>query len=129
MAQNSYGSCKEIFLEYITKGSDTIKPDRICGFLRLSLPIKTNDHFISELAASAIIREVHVYGVAQNVGEHDLEGSSQHLGLGQRLIARAKGIAKDAGYQNLAVISAIGTKEYYRKCGFKDGQLYQHCPL
>jgi elongator complex protein 3 len=29
------------------------------------------------------------------------------------------------GYQKLAVISAIGTRDYYRKRGFVDGKLYQ----
>tara|TARA_B110000438_G_C15251869_1_gene410201 strand:- start:354 stop:500 length:147 start_codon:yes stop_codon:yes gene_type:complete len=35
-------------------------------------------------------------------------------------------IAGAEGYGQLAVISAIGTREYYRRLGFEDGELYQH---
>jgi len=41
------------------------------------------------------------------------------------LIEQAVKIAQERGYRNLAVISAIGTREYYRKRGFVDGNLYQ----
>lgn len=108
---------EEIFLQYITE-------DRlIAGFLRLSLP--SVEPFIKELAQSAIIREVHVYGQAVNLGKK-IFGAAQHLGLGTKLIAKAGKLARAAGYPNLAVISAIGTREYYRKLGFTDGELYQH---
>jgi len=33
-------------------------------------------------------------------------------------------IARAAGFKRLAVISAIGTREYYRKLGFELGELY-----
>ena len=49
----------------------------------------------------------------------------QHLGLGTKLIQLAKKIAIKEKYGKLAVISAIGTREYYRKKGFVDGNLYQ----
>ena len=52
-------------------------------------------------------------------------GRAQHAGLGKQLIERAADIARQHGYQKLAVISAIGTREYYRKRGFADGVLYQ----
>jgi elongator complex protein 3 len=51
------------------------------------------------------------------------------LGLGTKLIAQAKELSKEAGFKKLNVISAIGTKEYYRKKGFSDGQLYQYMEL
>jgi elongator complex protein 3 len=116
----------EIFLQFIT--SDR----KIAGFLRLSLP--KQDSFISELKDSAMIREVHVYGQTTQVGEsptlkHGKSDKAQHLGLGKRLIARAKEIAIERGYHKLQVISAIGTREYYRKQGFVDGELYQYQSL
>lgn len=101
----------EYFLEYIT--SD----DRLVGFLRLSLP-KDKD--------TAMIREVHVYGEAEKL---TARGESQHLGLGKALIERAKQIAQEKHYRFLQVISAIGTREYYRRRGFSDLELYQQCPL
>jgi elongator complex protein 3 len=106
----------EVFLQFIT-------PDRqIAGFLRLSLP--TAAPIADELIDAAMIREVHVYGQAVNIGETS-QGRAQHAGLGTQLIERAAEIAAQRGYANLAVISAIGTRGYYRKRGFEDGTLYQ----
>ncbi|MBI5666841.1 MAG: tRNA uridine(34) 5-carboxymethylaminomethyl modification radical SAM/GNAT enzyme Elp3 [Chloroflexi bacterium] len=110
-------SCSdEVFLQFITDERD------IAGFLRLSLP--TEPPITDELAGAAMIREVHVYGQALELGE-SAPGRAQHLGLGKQLIERAAAIARDRGYRRLAVISAIGTREYYRKRGFDDGLLYQ----
>jgi elongator complex protein 3 len=111
---------KEVFLQFVTH------EDRIVGFLRLCLP--EQEIFIEELSESALIREVHVYGTAVNIGKRGREGA-QHLGLGTRLIDRAKELAREAGYKNLAVISSVGTREYYRRLGFQDGELYQHHAL
>jgi elongator complex protein 3 len=111
---------REVFLQFVTD------EDRIVGFLRLCIPEK--ESFLEELSESALIREVHVYGAAVNIGKRGGEGA-QHLGLGTRLIDRAKHLAREAGYKNLAVISSVGTREYYRRLGFKDGVLYQHHKL
>lgn len=111
---------EEIFFQYITPERD------IAGFLRLSLP--SEPPLTDELADAAIIREVHVYGQSLEIGEA-AEGRAQHLGLGKQLIERAAEIALERGYKRLAVISAIGTREYYRKRGFEDGTLYQVRPL
>ncbi|HEX7587232.1 MAG TPA: GNAT family N-acetyltransferase, partial [Anaerolineae bacterium] len=43
---------------------------------------------------------------------------------GTRLVEQAVQIARNAGYRRIAVISAIGTREYYRKLGFELGELY-----
>jgi elongator complex protein 3 len=107
----------EVFLQYITPQRD------IAGFLRLSLPV--GDRLTPELDGAAMIREVHVYGQAVNVGEA-ADGRAQHSGLGTALLERAVEIAQDRGYKRLAVISAVGTRGYYRSRGFSDGDLYQH---
>jgi len=106
----------EIFLQYITPGRD------IAGFLRLSLPAEAA--ITAELVGAAMIREIHVYGQSLEIGEAS-GGRAQHLGLGKALIERAAAIAHERGYTRLAVISAIGTRDYYRKRGFADGNLYQ----
>jgi elongator complex protein 3 len=106
----------EVFLQYVTS------ENKIAGFLRLSLPTKQN--FIDELKECALIREVHVYGQSVGIGKHST-GKAQHLGLGSLLIESAKKLAAEKNFSKLAVISAIGTREYYRKRGFSDGQLYQ----
>ena len=108
---------REIFLEYATPD------DRLVAFLRLSLPEEREPR--GELAGSAIIREVHVYGASLALGRR-AGGRAQHTGLGRRLIERARAIANEAGYGDLAVISAVGTRAYYRSLGFRDGPLYQH---
>jgi elongator complex protein 3 len=107
---------EERFLQYITADR------QIAGFLRLLLP--TTAPLIEELADAAIIREVHVYGQALDLGESS-GGRAQHAGLGTRLIERAVEIARAQGCRRLAVISAVGTRGYYRNRGFDDGELYQ----
>jgi elongator complex protein 3 len=107
----------EHFLELCTP------EDRVVAFLRLCLP--TRRSFIEEIADSALIRELHVYGAALAIGTQHAS-RPQHRGLGTRLIARACELARCAGFADLAVISAIGTRAYYRKHGFVDGELYQH---
>ena len=110
---------RELFLSVDT---DTGK---LAGFLRLSLPTPdaTASTGIEELRDAAIIREVHVYGPVVRIGEA-AEGEAQHLGLGTQLIREAERRASEAGYKRLVVISAIGTREYYRKQGFERGELY-----
>jgi elongator complex protein 3 len=108
---------EEHFLEFATP------EDRLVAFLRLSLPVSPPPD--PELRTSALIREVHVYGDSLGLGRR-AEGRAQHMGLGKRLIDRAAEIARDAGFEDLAVISAVGTRVYYRNLGFTDGDYYQH---
>jgi elongator complex protein 3 len=108
---------EEHFLEFATP------EDRLVAFLRLSLPVVPLPD--PELRTSALIREVHVYGDSLGLGRR-AEGRAQHMGLGRRLIDRAAQLARDAGFEDLAVISAVGTRVYYRSLGFSDGDHYQH---
>jgi elongator complex protein 3 len=115
---------EEHFLSFDTPGEQS--PSRIAGFLRLSLPQKEHrlpSAFIDELTGAAMIREVHVYGPAIELGQRQIE-HAQHGGLGTRLVAKAEEISREAGYQRLAVISAIGTREYYRARGFALSRFY-----
>lgn len=143
MEDVSYGTSNtcEHFLQWVTP------ENRIAGFLRLSLP---DEEYVRSFSASgevgleseaacfgggrlpvvpgeAMIREVHVYGMATQLGAGGT--SAQHLGLGRRLIERASEIAREAGYSRLNVISAVGTREYYRHLGFIDHGLYQQKEL
>lgn len=102
--------------------------ERIAGFLRLSFPRQDIALPLPELAGHAMIREVHVYGPSLPLGDES-EGEAQHIGLGSRLIAQAKRMAREAGYAHLAVISAIGTREYYARHGFTLEGLYMTLPL
>lgn len=112
---------REVFLSYNIKSED-----KICGFLRLSLPKKniSKKHPLEELKNSSIIREVHVYGKVVGIDKESKEGESQHLGLGKELVLLAEGISKKKGFKKISVISAIGTREYYKKLGYKRDDLY-----
>lgn len=115
---------KEFFLEW--SQPDSSHPDGvILGFLRLSLPATTP--YIQELQHAAIVREIHVYGeLTPLVGS---QAKTQHAGLGKLLLEKATTLAKTHGFSKLSVISAVGTREYYRARGFTDGELYQHLPI
>lgn len=143
MEDVSYGTSNtcEHFLQWVTP------ENRIAGFLRLSLPDEEyvrslstpgevgleseaacfGDGRLPVVPGEAMIREVHVYGMATQLGAGGT--SAQHLGLGRRLIERASEIAREAGYSRLNVISAVGTREYYRHLGFIDHGLYQQKEL
>lgn len=108
----------EYFIQYIND------EDQIAGFLRLSLPKNSSDHFIQELKTTAIIREIHIYGQSIKLGSKE-SGKAQHLGLGKNLIQKAEKLSLEKGFKKLAVISSVGTREYYRKNGFNDSELYQ----
>ncbi len=113
-----------------------VKPEgKIAGFLRLSLP---DQRFVAECAKrygddapvglrEAMIREVHVYGVAACVGQEGV--AAQHRGLGRALVARACELSREAGFERINVISAVGTREYYRSLGFTEHGLYQQKDL
>lgn len=112
---NSY----EYFVQFITKQR------KIAGFIRLSLPKGKTNPITSELNDTALIREIHIYGPSLEIGKREKE-KLQHLGLGAKLIKEALRISRESGYKKISVISAIGTREYYRRKGFKDGKLYQY---
>ncbi|MCC7161897.1 MAG: tRNA uridine(34) 5-carboxymethylaminomethyl modification radical SAM/GNAT enzyme Elp3 [Anaerolineae bacterium] len=109
----------EHFLQYLTPTG------KLAGFLRLSLPHADvpSDEILPELRGNAMVRELHIFGPAIELGTNDA-GKVQHSGLGRRLAERAIEIAREAGFKRLAVISALGTREYYRKLGFELEDLY-----
>ena len=108
---------EEQFLQYLTPSG------RLAGFLRLSLPKAPRVSIpIPEIRTAAMIRELHVYGPAQGLGEH--RSGVQHRGLGSRLIEEAVGRSRAAGFDELAVIAAIGTRVYYRDRGSTERDLY-----
>ncbi len=118
---------QELFLSFESE-------DNLFSMLRLRLPEKDEKMLFKELEGAAIVREVHTYGQVKGItamdsgsepGMTDLQGDSlkgeesQHRGLGKRLLVKAEEIAKDRGYKKMAVISAIGTREYYKKLGYE----------
>ena len=111
------------FLSFVTP------EDQIAGFLRLSLPGDDSPPTgLTDLDNSAIIREVHVYGQSLAVGTEQ-SGAAQHTGLGTRLLAEAEVIARKNNYRRMAVISAVGARQYYLQRGFERGELYLVKPI
>ena len=107
---------KELFLSY--EGGD-----KLFAMLRLRLPKKTEKMLFDELIGAAIVREVHTYGQVAEIGNLQglalQGGKSQHKGLGKRLMAKAEEIAHKRDYKKIVVISAVGTREYYRRLGYR----------
>ncbi|HDQ73585.1 MAG TPA: tRNA uridine(34) 5-carboxymethylaminomethyl modification radical SAM/GNAT enzyme Elp3 [Chloroflexi bacterium] len=102
----------ERFLQYVTPSG------RLAGFLRLSLPHPGAPRPVEGLEGCAMIREIHVYGPALELGARG-EQAVQHAGLGTQLIQEARRVARQAGFPRLAVIAAVGTRAYYRERGFE----------
>lgn len=107
---------REYFLSFETQG-------KLYSLLRLRLPNPNQKVLFKELEKSAIIREIHTFGQALTLKKHS-STKVQHQGLGKQLIKKAETISHQKGFKKLAVISAIGTKEYYSKLGFKKEGLY-----
>ncbi|KAG0434253.1 Elongator complex protein 3 [Dictyocoela muelleri] len=100
----------ETFLAY-----EDIKKDILIGLLRLRKP---KDHLFLKSKNTSIIRELHVYGTSIPVKNYDSKGF-QHMGYGHLLIKEAEKIAKyEHESEKLAIISGVGTREYYKKIGY-----------
>lgn len=92
--------------------------DVLVGYLRLRVPsAKAHRPEIREMPC-AIVRELHVYGPLVPVGKH-LAKAWQHKGYGGILLAEAERITRqEYGLEKILVISALGTKQYYKRFGY-----------
>ena len=106
---------RECFLEMVQTEDDLV------AFLRLSLPKGAS--FVPSIDGHALVREIHVYGNVAALGTRD-KTAAQHRGFGRLLLQEAEVVAKREGYASLSVISAVGTRAYYRALGYTKGQLY-----
>ena len=103
---------KEVFLSF------NDEDDLTYGFLRLRKP-GDNAHRDEITNKTSIVRELHVFGKAIKMGEKE-EFSFQHQGIGKKLMSVAEDIAStELSSNKLCVISAIGTREYYGKLGYR----------
>ncbi len=74
---------------------------------------------LGDLDKVAFIRELHTYGQLVKIGMQGSSESSQHKGLGKRLMAEAERIASENKFKKIAVISGVGVKGYYEKLGYE----------
>ncbi len=99
---------------------DETNLDKLIGLCRLRFPSSPDNPIFEELNGASLVRELHVYGQQQSLGETgSVPSKSQHHGFGKKLMAKAEEISKEAGFKKIAVISAIGTRAYYRKLGYE----------
>ncbi len=92
--------------------------DVLIGYLRLRIPSEKNQRPEILTGKTALIREIHIYGPQVPVGKHRLT-AWQHKGYGAQLIQTAENVAQneyDLGRLN--VISALGTRNYFRQLGY-----------
>lgn len=103
----------ETFLSY-----EDPRQDILVGLLRLRKC--SPDTFRTELLnGCSIVRELHVYGSVVPVSARD-PTKFQHQGFGTLLMEEAERIAREEhGSHKLAVISGVGTRNYYRKLGYE----------
>lgn len=107
----------ETFLSY-----EDPEQDILVGLLRLRKC--TEETFRPELlveggGSCSIVRELHVYGSVVPVNARD-PTKFQHQGFGMLLMEEAERIAREEhGSTKLAVISGVGTRNYYRKMGYE----------
>lgn len=106
----------EVFLSF-----EEANEGKLASFLRLRLPDNRGEEFaggsLDVLRGAALVRELHTYGRLMPVGAAGTQ--SQHIGFGKQLLAEAERIAREAGYEKVAIIAGIGVREYYRKRGYE----------
>lgn len=103
----------ETFLSY-----EDIEQDILIGLLRLRKcsPGSFRPEFIEQ--NTSIIRELHVYGSTVPVNTKN-PIKFQHQGFGMLLMEEAERIAlEEHNSRKIAVISGVGTRNYYRKLGY-----------
>jgi len=110
---------EELFISAEDKANDAI-----IGYLRLRIPSEKAHRPEIVQEACSIVRELHVYGSLVPVGRHS-QRAWQHKGYGRALLYEAERISEeDYGLRRILVISALGTKQYYKRHGYGDDGVY-----
>ena len=110
----SYTACggEETFISIEDKNEESI-----AGFLRFRIP--SENIFRPEITEkTALIRELHVYGNMIQIGNKN-PSIGQHTGFGERLLKEAENLAINNNKDEIAIISGIGSRNYYRKFGYE----------
>jgi elongator complex protein 3 len=110
---------EEIFIS-----AEDLKNDVLIGYLRLRIPSEKAHRQEVKAKPCSIVRELHVYGSLVPVGKH-FDNAWQHKGYGSILLAKAESITReDYDLKKILVISALGTKQYYKRLGYKYDGVY-----
>jgi len=104
---------EEIFIS-----AEDTENDVLIGYLRLRIPSEKAHRPEIRAEPCSIIRELHVYGPVVPVGKK-MPRAWQHKGYGSALLAEAERITRqEYGFKKILVISALGTKQYYKRFGY-----------
>jgi elongator complex protein 3 len=104
---------EEIFLS-----AEDTENDVLIGYLRLRIPSEKAHRPEIKAEPCSIIRELHVYGPLVPVGKH-IPKAWQHKGYGSILLSEAERVTREEyGFKKILVISALGTKQYYKRFGY-----------
>ncbi|WP_407378817.1 tRNA uridine(34) 5-carboxymethylaminomethyl modification radical SAM/GNAT enzyme Elp3 [Methanobrevibacter sp.] len=112
--KESYAACggEETFISI-----EDVNEESIAGFLRFRLPSE-NTYRPEITDKTALIRELHVYGNMIQIGDKN-PSIGQHTGFGEKLLKEAENLAIDNDKDEIAIISGIGSRNYYRKFGYE----------
>ena len=120
-----HGTGKKKKILVLTKGEkerDIKKMDHKRILVTSALPYANGPLHIGQIAGAYLPADIYVrYQRLQKRNILFICGSDEH---GVPIT-----IAAEAGHRELAVISAVGTRDYYRALGFHDRALYQHRSL
>lgn len=97
--------------------------DYLLGYLRLRFPSENAHRKEIKGKNIALVRELKVCGEALSIGESK-EHAIQHRGIGAGLLEKAEEIAEENKKSEILVRSAVGTREYYRKLGYRKKGAY-----
>jgi elongator complex protein 3 len=113
----------EIFLSF-----EETELDILIGYLRLRIPSDKSHRPEITGTNVSLIRELHVLGPTVPVGDRN-DQAYQHKGYGTKLLAEAERISlEEYDCKRILVISALGTKNYYRRFEYdKDGPYMSKC--
>jgi elongator complex protein 3 len=110
---------REIFIS-----AEDPENDILVGYLRLRIPSEKAHKPEMKTALCSIVRELHVCGPLVPVGKHSAK-AWQHKGYGSALLAEAERMSRqDYSLKKILVISALGTKEYYMRFGYRHDGVY-----
>jgi elongator complex protein 3 len=101
----------------------------LIGYVRLRIPSEKSHRPEIVGQNAALIRELHVFGQTVPVGIRS-ETAFQHKGYGARLVAEAERIgSEEYDRDKMVIISALGTKMYYARFGYKQDGPYVSKPF
>lgn len=98
----------------------------LIGFVRIRTGHTTG---VKPIDRSALIRELHVYGMMVPIGEKGSAEELQHKQFGALLLQKAEEVAFDEGYKYTRIMSGVGVRPYYRRHGYELNNPYMEKKL